>query len=158
MKRVRQQYEDLHWNYKWHFSTRWMGIDKKAVTVLKSELDSDKAISDDNQYMEDDSESQLEAALSSARAAFSSASQLAAARSSANQLEAAPSSASQLAVARSSASQLEAVPGEAALAQLGGQHVLLRERAVYRAVQHIVRLGCMCGWCGRCQVRWRRGR
>ena len=52
----------------------------------------------------DDSESQLEAA-------SSSASQLAAARSSASQLEAAPSSASQLAVARSSASQLEAAPG-----------------------------------------------
>ena len=52
----------------------------------------------------DDSESQLEAASSSAN-------QLAAARSSANQLEAAPSSASQLAVARSSASQLEAAPG-----------------------------------------------
>ena len=49
MKRARKQYEDLHWNYKWHFSTRWMGIDKKAVTVLKSGLDSDEAISDDNQ-------------------------------------------------------------------------------------------------------------
>ena len=30
MKRVRKQYEDTHWNYKWHFATKWMGKDKSV--------------------------------------------------------------------------------------------------------------------------------
>ena len=37
MKRVRMEYEQdcvFHWNYKLHYSTKWMGVDKSAVIVL----------------------------------------------------------------------------------------------------------------------------
>ena len=50
MKRVRKQYAALHWNYNWHYSTRWMGVDRKGarVILLKSELERDG-----NRKMED---------------------------------------------------------------------------------------------------------
>ena len=38
MKRVRMEYEQdcvFHWNYKLHYSTKWMGVDKSAVIVLE---------------------------------------------------------------------------------------------------------------------------
>ena len=37
MKRVRMDYEMdcvLHWHYKLHYSTKWMGVGKSAVIVL----------------------------------------------------------------------------------------------------------------------------
>ena len=37
MKGLRMEYEQdcvFHWNYKLHYSTKWMGVDKSAVIVL----------------------------------------------------------------------------------------------------------------------------
>ena len=38
MKGLRMKYEQdcvFHWNYKLHYSTKWMGVDKSAITVLE---------------------------------------------------------------------------------------------------------------------------
>ena len=37
MKGLRMEYEQdcvFHWNYKLHYSTKWMGVDKSKVIVL----------------------------------------------------------------------------------------------------------------------------
>ena len=38
MKGLRMKYEQdcvFHWNYKLHYSTKWMGVDKSAIIVLE---------------------------------------------------------------------------------------------------------------------------
>ena len=38
MKGLRMAYEEdcvCHWNYKLHYSTKWMGVDKSAIIVLE---------------------------------------------------------------------------------------------------------------------------
>ena len=48
MKRVRMEYEQdcvFHWNYKLHYSTKWMGVDKSAVIVLDTKLEAERLMS-----------------------------------------------------------------------------------------------------------------